>query len=86
MDNSGLHPTARFGRGGWSPGALDRTEVIPGGCAAFSTLPTGPRLTAGASFALVVSQACVPTCPEMHVAVPEAVRRSGVVWRHELPA
>src|SRR6266567_302794 len=26
-------------------------------------LSTSPRLTAGASFALVVSQACVPTCP-----------------------
>ena len=36
----------------------------PGGRAAFPTLPTSPRLTAGASFALVVSQACVPTCPE----------------------
>ena len=36
----------------------------PGDRAAFPTLPTSPRLTAGASFALVVSQACVPTCPE----------------------
>ena len=36
----------------------------PGGRTAFPTLPTSPWLTAGASFALVVSQGCVPTCPE----------------------
>lgn len=49
---------------GGSAQALGRTEVILGGAPLFRRCQQVPRLTAGASFALAVSQACVPTCPE----------------------
>ena len=65
---------------------LDRTEVILGVAPLFPCCQQVPRLTAGASFALVVSQACVPTCPEYMSPCPKPFDVAALVWRHELPA
>ncbi|MGH9195157.1 MAG: hypothetical protein ACRD1T_05410, partial [Acidimicrobiia bacterium] len=58
----------------------------PGGRAAFPTLPTSPSVDRRCFLRAGSIAGMRPHMPRIHVTVPEVVRRSGLVWRHELPA